>query len=625
MTNTLDFISEIITEVKDIAASITDAEQQQLLIDFNDTAFPYPTDKTLIDLFAAQVTERADAVALTVQGRSFSYRELNERSNQLAAYLSKQYSIKADDLVALKLPRTEWMIIAMLGILKSGAAYLPIDPDYPEERIAYMLEDSNCKVLLDESEIKKFQTLADGHATGNLNTFIQPADLSYVIYTSGSTGKPKGVMVTHGNVVAFIQNMKHTFQFHKAVIIGCTTNYTFDISVLEIVGGLTCGLQLCLLADPDPQIILEHISSKKITALQVTPSRLTQLLDSDAESLSVLGKLDYLLIGGEALSPAHYKRLKTLRSTKVIQVYGPTEATIWSTSLDIVSSEAVSIGTPLLNEEIYVLNEQQELVPVGTNGEICIGGSGVARGYLNKPELTAERFVKHPFKEEGRIYKTGDLGRWNAAGMLEFIGRKDNQVKIRGYRIELGEIEEALQQHSQITATAVICRSSTAGEQELIAYLVSKANLSVTELRTYLSHTLPLYMLPSYFVVLEKMPLNSSGKLDRKKLPDPQGICLTTNTAYIAPRTTIEEKLVSIIQDLLDKDKIGVSDNFFEIGGHSLKANRLIMRIKKEYKVEIDFETFFQSPTIEAVADKIANDNWLQASLMDDDSDEILI
>jgi tyrocidine synthetase-3 len=624
MKNTLDLISEIVAEISD-TPSITDAERQQLLINFNDTAFPYAKEKTLVDLFETQVTKQGDTIALEFEEKSFSYQELNERSNQLATYIYKHYDIKADDIVALQLPRSEWMIIAMLAVLKSGAAYLPIDPDYPAERIAYMLEDSNCKMLLDEAALKKFLQEAERYTTNNLRITTKPSDLAYVIYTSGSTGKPKGVMVEHKNVVTFLENIEHTFAFHSNAIMGCTTNYTFDISVLEILGALTSGLKIFLLADADPQLILNRIAAKKITVLQVTPSRLTQLLDSSTESLYILGQLDNLLIGGEVLSYLNYKRLQTLNSTKVIHVYGPTETTIWSTSLAINSSTSLSIGAPLLNEEIYILNTQEQLQPIGMEGEICIGGNGVARGYLNRIELTAERFIQHPFKDEGRIYKTGDLGRWNTEGMLEFIGRKDNQVKIRGYRVELGEIEDALQQHQQISTAAVISRATSSGELELIAYIVRRSDVSITELREHLSNTLPLYMLPSHFVALEKMPLNANGKLDRKKLPDPQGISLKATTEYIAPRTAIEKKITEIWQELLEKETIGLKDNFFELGGHSIKANRLIMRIKKEYQLEIDFLTFFQSPTIEAVADKIANDNWLQASLTGDEQDEILI
>ncbi|HSH67476.1 MAG TPA: condensation domain-containing protein, partial [Bacteroidia bacterium] len=377
------------------------------------------------------------------------------------------------------------------------------------------------------------------------------------------------------------------------------TNYTFDISVLELLGTLVCGLKLLLISDTDPFTVLKLLSAQAFNVLQITPSRLNQLLNTDPEAINKLKHLKVLLIGGEALNPDTYERLKELTTTRVINVYGPTETTIWSTCFEIKPDASLSIGKPLLNESVLILNNHNKLSAVGVVGEICIGGDGLARGYINKPELTKEKFSCHPFKKEERIYKTGDLGKWLPDGNIEFIGRKDDQVKVRGYRIELGEIENTLQRHQDINS-AVVMAKRYEGEMELVAYIVGKKSLQIADIRSYLSQSLPVYMLPNHYVQLDEMPLNSSGKVDRKRLPD--GMRMAVGTEYIAPRNETEEALVLIWQELLGKDKISVKDNFFDLGGHSLKATWLISKIFKTFEVKLELKVLFANAILEKQA-----------------------
>ncbi|WP_161964298.1 non-ribosomal peptide synthetase [Chitinophaga flava] len=575
------------------------AEQHQLLISFNDTAKIYPQEKTLVTLFEEQVYKNPDTVALVAGGNTFTYKTLNERSNQLGHYLRDRYKIKTGDLAGIRLERNEWMIIAILGILKAGGAYVPIDPEYPQERIDYILEDSKCKVVIDAEELNKFSKEENRYHNGDLTSVIKPDDLVYVIYTSGSTGKPKGVMIEHRNVTSFLENFSSKFFLQPGMVFGATTNYTFDISVLELLGTLICGQQLFLLEGTDPLEILRDITDHNINALQLTPSRLNQLLETGSDSINTLKQLKVLLVGGEPLTQRNYERLKRLTTTHVINVYGPTETTIWSSCSALHTSTSLSIGTPLLNENIFITDHQHQLCPIGVVGEICIAGDGLSRGYFNKPELTSEKFVANPFKPGERMYKTGDLGKWLPDGSIEFIGRKDNQVKVRGHRIELGEIENALQSHEGIDGAVVVAKSDQNGDKELIAYLVCKDVLNIPDLRSHLSKSLPAYMLPGHYVALAALPLTVSGKVDRKRLPDHEGSSISTGIAYVAPRNETEEKLVSIWQEILGREIISIKDDFINLGGHSIMATRLVSKIYKTFEVSIGLSTLFTTLVLE--------------------------
>jgi len=865
-------------------------EKLELLTSFNNTDVKYPVEETFLSLFEEQATRSPESIAITFSSRELTYREVSELSNQLAHFLREKYDIQADDLIGIMLERSEWLIISILGVLKSGAAYIPIDPNYPQKRIESIIGDSKLPILItdnrnldlanklqwecallhtficidsddvyqyhdadnddraseqlwdfvgetavdeitsggwissytglpfsvaemeeyksniytllkekinkdikvleigcssgltlrviapfvgqyigtdispgilaklqislkeeggyentrlikvsafdieqiNESEFdliiinsvvqyfgkhnylrnvlkkvmpllktgghlfvgdvmdqdlkdemivslthfsktdhhKEYITKLDfstelflskdfffdlqyeyndiagvtirnkEHTISNeltkyrydalltkglskpeiskkkkaqigvndiqhytrdaVSVLINEKDLAYVIYTSGSTGKPKGVMVEHRNVNSFFENLSAKFSFSPGQVIGAATNFTFDISVLELLGSLVNGLTIFLFEDSDPELLVQSLSEGKLNVLQLTPSRLAQL--TEERDITLLDKLDVLLIGGEALNKVMFSELMKLTSTKIFNVYGPTETTIWSTALDLRSSTGLSIGSPLLNEQIYILDSSGSLVPKAVAGEIYIGGAGVARGYLNRPDLTEEKFTENRFKPGQRIYRTGDLGRWLQNGNVEFMGRDDDQVKIRGYRIELGEIETALLSEGIIEEAVVIARETGFQEKELVAYIVSGISVNISDLKIYLRTKLPDYMLPSHFIQLDQLPLTSSGKINKKSLPlSEEGDSMRTKT-YLPPGNDMERKLMLIWSEVLGREMISITDDFFELGGHSLKATRLLSKYHKAFDVKLSLKELFIHKDIAAHA-----------------------
>jgi amino acid adenylation domain-containing protein len=584
-------------------------EQSRVLNEFNRPLEGRPVEATVAQCFEAQVSQSPTAVALVDEGVQYTYEQLHLRSNQVARHLRDICQVKAEDPVAIVLPRGEGMLTAMLGILKAGGAYVPIDPAYPRERIDYMLSDSRCKVVVDDALLA---TALNGQSH-ELLSVNDAGHLAYVIYTSGSTGKPKGVMVTHRNVVSFMENFPERFGLRPGMSIGAATNYTFDISVLELLCAVSCGLKVVLLPPSEPQAILTSVAEGQIDCLQVTPSRLTQLLTAAMGQIEALAKLKVLLVGGESLTPDHYDLLSSLPSTRVIHVYGPTETTIWSSSAEVSERVPLSLGTPLLRERIYVLRGDQ-LCPVGIAGEICISGSGVARGYLHRPEQTREKFVADPFVPGARLYRTGDMGRWNDRGQLIFLGRRDAQVKIRGYRIELGEVENALAGCAGVDAAVVQALPVNGEGLELVAYLVGTAPVDLPSVKEHLSRHLPGYMLPQHYVELPAMPLNASGKVDRRSLPSPQAARSARAVKYAPPRTETEERMVAIWQSILLQKDIGIHDDFFDIGGHSLKATRVLLKVHEIYNITIDVRDIFAYPTVEKLASYVDTLLWIKIS-----------
>lgn len=578
--------------------TVTKNEAKQLLVDFNQTRTENLGVETILDLIEGIVQESPEKVALIVGEKSFSFGELDEVSTRLAAYLQSTESIGEDELIGLKLDRDEWLVISILAILKAGGAYVPIDANYPEDRIRFIEDQCEMKICITDEFIKAFEISTSEYS------YKKPAitrhNLAYVIFTSGSTGVPKGVMIKHENLCSFTENFEEVFGLKNVTTFAATTNFTFDISVIELIGVLSKGITIDLFSSEllrDPELIAERIKSSQIDGLQVTPSRCSQLMmvsDDFSNDLKVI------LVGGEAVSSELYVNLKKL-SPQIVQVYGPTETCIWSTSMDVKKSKRLHIGKPLLNESIYILNDNLNLVSKGVIGEICIGGKGVAKGYVKREELTAEKFVKNPYVEGEMLYRTGDLGRWLPDGNVEFLGRKDDQVKIRGFRIELQEISNVLLEKEEILEAVVIAKELGGSEKELIAYFISNESLDFKLLSEHLLTKVPSYMVPGYFVQLDEMPLNRSGKIDRKELPLPEGNRVS-QTEIVKPKTETEEALFAIWSVVLGTTDFGVTHNFFELGGHSLKATKLKTTVSKELSKEITMNEIFQSPTIQQQA-----------------------
>jgi amino acid adenylation domain-containing protein len=605
---------------------LTDAEKQQLLSGFNDTQKSFTSEnKTLVELFEEQAQQRPHEIALVFDNRQFTYTELNECANRLAHYLRQHYAVKADDLVAVQLDRSEWMIVSLLAVLKSGGAYMPINPQFPQERIGYMIADSNCKAVIDTAELERFFAEQDKQSSTNPDRINTCNDLAYVLYTSGSTGRPKGCMLEHRGVVNRLEWMWVHYGFGSEDVILQKTTFTFDVSVWELFLPLCWGAKMVLCEDEDiavPERIATLIETHQVTCLHFVPGMLNAFIASLFGSDNIQDRLQSLrlvITSGEALAPATVHAWYEHLATPLHNLYGPTEASVDVTYYATSPGDTViPIGRPIWNTQMYITGKNGEPSGIGVAGELHIAGVGLARGYLNRPELTAEKFVTNPFNAGQKMYKTGDLGRWLPDGNIEFLGRKDDQVKVRGYRIELGEIESALLSHADVKAAVVIARADAQGDRELVAYVIT--DLATAELRAHLGRTLPPYMLPAYYISLENMPLTATGKIDKKALPDVTG--MQAGTEYMAPRTETEERLVAIWEELLDRERIGVRDNFFDLGGHSLKATRLITRIRKEFNVEIDLKNIFHEPTIEVLSDNIINHTWFQEPAEEEESYE---
>ena len=613
---------------------IDKADRSLLLHGFNSTTYDYPREKTLLDLFEYQVAESPDEIALVYGSKEYTYGDLNARSNELGLYLRKAYGIKPDDLIGINLERSDRMIVSILGVLKSGGAYVPIDPEYPQDRIDYILSDSSCKVLIDEEFLRDFAEektrILSGYRQENLSKITGPKDLAYVIYTSGSTGNPKGCMLEHQGIVNRIEWMWHEYKFSKSDVILQKTTNTFDVSVWEIFLPLCWGAKMVLCDRDDiysPSRISSLIESHKVTSLHFVPSMLKAFLNEGLE-VSKLTTLQRVITSGETLSVSTVSRWYDLMSVPIYNLYGPTEASIDVTHFPTEKgNDIIPIGKPIWNTQMYILGSSCELLPIGVVGEICIGGEGLARGYLNKPELTSEKFIKNPFKEGERLYKTGDLGRWKEDGNIEYIGRKDNQVKVRGYRIELGEIESCLGRIAGVLGSVVAVHTNSVGDKSLIGYVKLEEGLNVKSLRDSLSKSLPGYMLPSHFVELEEIPLTSNGKVDRKRLPLATGVGLSSGLEYVGPSNELEEKLVEIWSEVLDidKDKIGVTDDFFDLGGHSLMLGKIKFKLENEFGIVFNWEDMYKTRNIYDLAFIIQaqDDVWLSNS--NDEVEEIIL
>lgn len=586
---------------------LTDKEKQQLLFEFNNTEVIYSKDKTIVDLFQEQVEKTPNNIAVIFEEIELTYKELNEKANQLAYYLRENYSIQPDDLVGIKLDRSEMMIIAILGILKSGAAYVPIDINYPQERIAYIEKDSNCKVVIDEVALERFNGNQGNYSKRNIEKNNQAHNLAYVIYTSGTTGNPKGVMVEHSSLIDYVITFLNYFQVKESDSILSQSTISFDTSIEEIFPVLNVGGKLIIVEDnKDFNSVFSLCEKHKITLLSTNPFMIDFLNSNPKHNLFSLKKI---ISGGDVLKSDYINKI--CDKVAIYNSYGPTETTVCATYYGINKfSDTIPIGSPISNTQIYILDEEKLLAPIGIPGKIYISGKGVARGYLNKPELTSEKFIVNPFSIGERMYDTGDLGCWLPDGNIEFLGRKDNQVNIRGYRIELGEIENKILQYSEDVKQTVVEVKEYNQEKVLIAYLVPATEIDKSELRVFLQKVLPDYMIPSFYVVLEELPLTSNGKINRKALPNISDEHIIKKE-YVAPRNETEEVLRDIWTEILGVEKIGITDNFFDLGGHSLMIAQIINRVYKQLNKTIPFKVFFTSPTIEGLSKELQNDNYI--------------
>jgi amino acid adenylation domain-containing protein len=591
-------------------------ELHRLLVEWNATESEYPQDKCIHELFEAQVEKTPEAVAVVFEDRQLTYAELNARANQLAHYL-QSLGVGPEVLVGICVERSLEMIVGLLGILKAGGAYVPLDPAYPPERLAYMLADARPAVLLTQTPLQS--TLSadsfcldsqwdalDSYDRGNPENITLPGHLAYVIYTSGSTGKPKGVLLKQAGLSNLVQAQVEAFSIQEPQRILQFASFNFDASTSEIFMTLSCGATLYLAARDDlmPGGKLDNtLQQLAINVVTLPPVALNGL------SPAAFPRLETIIVAGEACPGSLVAQWAGAHD--FFNAYGPTEATVCA-SIQRCYVEQVGpppIGRPISNAQIYLLDSNLNLVPVGVPGELHISGVGLARGYLNRPDLTAEKFLPNPFSSipGARMYRTGDLARYLPDGNLEFLGRIDHQVKIRGFRIELGEIEAALGALPEVREVVVLAREDTPGDKRLVAYLVPQAGHSLpetAELRSKLAQTLPEYMLPAHFMSLEQLPLTPNGKIDRKALPAPD--LLRSEVGYVAPRTPTEETLAQIWAEVLKLDKVGIHDNFFELGGHSLLAVHLMTRIQQTFQYQIPLSSLFQSPTLAQFAVLVA-------------------
>ena len=603
---------------------LTETEQQQMIVDWNETTTAYPPQQHLHEFFEAQAVRAPDAVAIVFEEQQISYGELNARANQLAHYL-QGCGVGPEILVGIYLERSIEMFIAVLGVLKSGGAYVPLDPMYPSERVAYALQEAQVAVLLTTRSIMvnsqlstnncqllcldtDWSTIAAMSAEKPV-THVMPENLAYVIFTSGSTGKPKGVAIVHRALVNLMNAMRQRPGLNESDVIPALATLSFDMSVPEVYLPLVVGARLVLASREtamDGRKLKTLIVETGTTAIHATPASWRLLIDAGWQ-----GHAQLKMICGAEPMPADLPKLLFARGASLWNMYGPTETTVWSTFCQLNPNGEITVGRPLANTQVYLCDDHLQPVPIGVPGTLYIGGDGLARGYFKRPDLTAEKFIANPFAllPGARMYNTGDLAKYVPDGRIECLGRSDHQVKIRGYRIELGEIEAACLQHPAVEQAVVVAREDepnapTGTGKRLVAYLVAKSEPapSVSELRQLLKAKLPDYMVPTAFVFLNALPRNPNGKIDRKKLPAPEGLLQNLETRYVAPQNEIERAIAQVWQSVLQIDKVGIGDNFFDLGGHSLLLMRVQNQLSEMLARNLSIIELFRYPTINALA-----------------------
>jgi len=617
---------------------LSDTEKQQILIKWNNTQVNYPQDKCIYQLIEEQVERTPDNIAVVFENQHLTYRELNNKANQLAHYL-QSLGVKPDVVVGISTERSLEIVIAILAIFKAGGAYLPLDPSYPKERLAFMLADAQVGILLTQNHL--VETLPSLQHTQvirldrdtliftthqsqkNPISEVKPESLAYVIYTSGSTGIPKGVLNTHLGLVNRLLWMEDEYnltpsdslreRFADRVL--QKTPFSFDVSVWEFLWSLFTGVSL-VLAKPeghrDSGYLVDLIAREQITTLHFVPSMLQVFLEEP--QLEKCRSLKRVFCSGEALSLRLQERFFERLDAELHNLYGPTEAAIDVTYWRCQSNSDrsfVPIGRPIANTQIYILDQYLQPVPIGVVGELYIGGMGLARGYLNRTELTEEKFIANPFKQGERLYKTGDLARYHRDGAIEYLGRIDHQVKVRGFRIELGEIETVLNQHPTVRETVVIAWGETFEERQLVAYLIANGDrqLTTNELRNYLKDLLPEYAIPAVFIWLDNLPLLPNGKINRRALPVPEKSRPTLTEIYKPPNSEIERSIATIWQEVLNLEKVGINDNFFDLGGHSLLMVQVNQKLNAALNRNLSVVEMFQNPTISALARYLTQDS----------------
>lgn len=637
-------------------------ERRQVLVEWNQTEADYPRDRCLHQLFETQVERVPEAIAVTPftrpstsllareRERMITYQELNQRANQLAHYL-QAHGVGPEVIVGLCITRSLEMVVGLLGILKAGGAYVPLDPVYPQERLALMLANTQVPVLLTQQRLveklpehkarvicldKDWPAIAR-YNVENPDSGVTPQNLAYVLFTSGSTGQPKGVAIEHRSPVALVAWAGQIFTASDLAGVLASTSLNFDLSVFELFVPLSWGGRVILAENALHLPTLP--AARQVTLINTVPSAMAELLRAGNLPASVRT----VNLAGEPLRPELVQQIYRQKSVqRVFDLYGPSEDTTYSTFALRDSQGPATIGRPIANTQIYLLDEQLQPVPIGIPGELYLGGAGLARGYLDHPAATAEKFIPNPFgrmKDEGgrmkekqkdetppfilqpsreasRLYRSGDLARYRPDGNLEFLGRRDHQVKVRGYRIELGEIEVALNQHPAVQGSVVVVNEDPAGDKRLIAYLVPKQaphpipTSLIFELRRFLPAKLPDYMLPSVFILLDTLPLTPNGKVDRRALPPPDFARPQSGETFAAPRTPTEALLVGIWAEVLGLEQVGVQDNFFELGGQSLLATRIISRLRDTLQLELPLRTMFETPTVATLAEHIETLRW---------------
>jgi len=594
---------------------LTGAEYRQLMVDFNDTDIAYEKDKLVHLLFEQQAATFPDRTAIKCKDRELSFGELNERANQLAHYLRENYSVKPDDLFGVMINRNEWLPVILLGILKSGAGYVPVDPNYPKARNQMVLDDADVKAVITEKDIlgsEDYASLADTMDTVVIDEqwdtiSRQPKEnpvpvsnmdaIFYLVYTSGSTGKPKGVVLTHRAIASHLAWAQDEYKNSRFDITYMSTSLCFDMSVYELFYTLSTGKPVRILNNGTE--IGNWLGEDSNVLINTVPSVVQTLLSDETD----LRNVAVLNMAGEPIPYAIKERLDR-EDMEVVNGYGPSEYGGMTSFYRLTPDrKKILIGRPVANTQIYILDDHLQLVPVGTRGELYIAGINLARGYLNRPDLIQEKFIDNPFSKGQKMYRSGDIGAWDANGYIEFFGRRDSQVKIRGYRIEMGEIEAVLNQHNGVSQSVIDVQKSTAGQDILVAYYTGEKNASA-QLKPFLAEKLPAYMVPLHIIYMEAFPLNPNGKVDRKRLP-PVDMQEVLQTAYEAPRNELEQKIANIWQTLFGVERVGIRDNFFESGGNSLMGMRLVSALRNELNIEVPIRTIFTHLTIAGLADYI--------------------